>query len=200
MKQLQRVFLSLLVLICLAQFSFADKTLSVPLYAQQTTMWCWAASGEMIMSFLGNDVAQCAQANNRFGRTDCCPIPPCINSSSPNYPCVTGGWPEYNKYGFSFSSTPWGTALTWDQLKAQIDGNKPVGFSWGWTGGGGHYMVAKGYSVSSGVNMVAINDPWPVESNCNKTGGGISKLITYMEYVSGTDHTHWKDDYNITKN
>jgi hypothetical protein len=199
MKRFQRVFMSLVVLICLAQLVHADKTLGVPLYAQQTNMWCWAASGEMIMSFLGNDVAQCTQANNRFGVTDCCPVPPCINSGS-HPSCVQGGWPQYNLYGFTFSSTSWGTALTWSQLKAQIDSNKPVGFSWGWTGGGGHYMVAKGYSVVSGVDMVAINDPWPPASACTKTGGGVTKLITYSEYVSGADHTHWQDDYNITKN
>ena len=39
----------------------------VTLRPQETNMWCWAASGQMVMDFLGNNVSQCVQANNRFG-------------------------------------------------------------------------------------------------------------------------------------
>jgi hypothetical protein len=193
MKRKNILLVSLVVLVIISLIHFAcngeEKILNVPLYAQQTSMWCWAGSGEMIMTFLGGHVAQCTQANSRFGRSDCC------NTPTPAA-CVQGGWPEYNKWGFAFSSTPWGTALTWAQLKGQIDINKPIGFSWGWTGGGGHYMVAKGYTTSGGVNQVAVNDPWPW--NPNKFNGGTSKIITYSEYVSSSSHVHWKDDYNIT--
>lgn len=191
--KLKFMLVSVLCFFCFTCIGYDDIILNVPLYAQQTNMWCWAASGEMIMSYLGNDVPQCTQANNRFGYDYCCPVPPC-----PNPNCIQGGWPEYDKYGFTFSSTSWGTALTWEQLKGQIDSNKPVGFSWGWTGGGGHYMVAKGYTTSYGTDMVAVNDPWPPGSGCT-TNGGVSKLITYSEYVSSSTHEHWKDDYNITE-
>src|SRR5678815_5331156 len=47
-------------------------TVSVSLRGQETSVWCWAASGEMCMDFLGTDVSQCDEANKRFGRTDCC--------------------------------------------------------------------------------------------------------------------------------
>src|SRR5215208_2563397 len=43
-------------------------TQAVTLRPQETSMWCWAASGEMAMDFLGTDVSQCDQANKRFGR------------------------------------------------------------------------------------------------------------------------------------
>jgi hypothetical protein len=167
----------------------AEKILDVPLYAQQTSRWCWAAGGEMIMTFLEKPVWQCAQANSRFGRNDCCAPTPGA--------CVKGGWPEYNQWGFTVSSTTWGTPLTWAQLKSQINNNKPVGFSWGWTGGGGHYMVAKGYTSIGGVNQVVVNDPWPW--NVNKFNGGTVKIISYSEYVSSSSYKHWQDDYNITK-
>ena len=41
---------------------------AVSLRGQETPVWCWAASGEMCMDFLGTDVSQCDEANKRFGR------------------------------------------------------------------------------------------------------------------------------------
>jgi hypothetical protein len=62
-------------------------TLDVPLDPQKTSMWCWAASGEMCMDFLGGNVEQCDEANKEFSRTDCC------NNPTPG-DCINGGWPE----------------------------------------------------------------------------------------------------------
>ena len=82
----------------------------VTLNAQQTGMWCWAASGQMTMNFLhsASNVQQCDEANKRFGRNDCC------NSPTPNA-CVVGGWPEYPKYNFKADNTS-NAPLTWDQV------------------------------------------------------------------------------------
>jgi Papain-like cysteine protease AvrRpt2 len=166
----------------------ANKLLAVTLRPQETSMWCWAASGQMVMEFLGHNVAQGVEANNRFGRTDC------TNSPVPSA-CVLGGWPEFNKYGFTSKHTS-NTALTWDQLKSQIGcASKPVAFSWGWTGGGGHMMVAVGYKTQNGVDYVEVNDPWPP----NVGTSGNASIKTYSDYVSlAGDHTHWDDYYDVT--
>ncbi|HNY30621.1 MAG TPA: papain-like cysteine protease family protein [Fibrobacteria bacterium] len=163
---------------------------AVTLRPQQTGMWCWAASGQMAMEYLGSNVAQCTQANNRFGRGDCC-----NGSSCPLPNCVTGGWPEFSKYGFSSQVTS-NTALSWDELWNQLNcGNKPVAFSWAWTGGGGHMMVVRGAQIlSDGTKMVQISDPW---APC----AGDVRWITYAAYVSQSgSYTHWNDYYNITRN
>ena len=157
----------------------------VILRSQETGMWCWAASGQMCMEFLGTNVTQCDEANKRFGRNDCC------NSPVPTG-CVNGGWPEFDKYNFTFSTTS-DAALSWDALQTQIYcRSKPIAFSWHWNGGGGHMMVVTGYAVINNVNYVSINDPWAPNV-------GNQRFITYDEYVSGSDHTHWNDYYNITK-
>ena len=170
-----------------------DVALNVTSYGQQTNMWCWATSGEMIMTYLGAtvNVTQCIQANNRFNRNDCC-------NNFQN--CVIGGWPEFDKYGFRYESTAWDTALTFAQLKAQFDNNRPIGFCWGWTDGGGHYMVARGYheDTATGVQQVYVNDPWPW--NADKNAGGAQRLISYAEFVAAADHTTWRNDYDIIKN
>jgi len=162
----------------------------VTLHPQQTSEWCWAASGEMVMDFLGHDVAQCVEANNEFGRSDCCTSP------VPNL-CVNGGWPEPQKYHFTAATTA-DAPLTWVQIKDQVACRKePFAFSWHWLGGGGHMMVVTGYAEAiAGTNWVTINDPWPPPSTTSPGGG--QRPITYDEYVSGSDHTHWNDYYNWT--
>ena len=51
------------------------------------------------MEFLGASITQCDEANKRFGRTDCCNNPTPVG-------CINGGWPEYDKYGFTFPVPP----------------------------------------------------------------------------------------------
>jgi hypothetical protein len=166
----------------------------VTLRPQETSMWCWAASGQMVMETLGHGQSQCTQANNRFGHTDC----PCHQCTSPTSspPCVTGGWPEFNKYGFTFKTTS-DAALSWSDVRLQVSNkpnckNKPFAYSWHWPGGGGHMMVANGYAVVGGANYVSILNPW---APCT----GDEELITYDFFVdSPGDHTHWNDYYDVT--
>jgi Papain-like cysteine protease AvrRpt2 len=169
------------------------SSLPVTLHAQETSMWCWAASGQMVMHYLGHNVSQCVEANNRFNRSDC-PCTQCTNPVS-NPPCVEGGWPEFGKYGFTFLTTS-NAPLTWDQLRREVAnarycGKRPFAFSWHWPGGGGHMMVVNGYVTVEGTNYVAILDPW---APCQ----GDTRIITYDFYnTSPGDHTHWDDYYNV---
>ncbi|MGC4001246.1 MAG: papain-like cysteine protease family protein [Anaeromyxobacter sp.] len=178
-------------------------SLPVTRHAQETSNWCWAGSGQMVMDFLGHDTSQCTQANNRFGRNDCCGITLCPNPQAPTYDmngnctgCACPGWPEFQKYGFKFKRTS-SAALSWDDLRKQLSNEKnckktPVAYSWGWTGGGGHMMVAKGYLTLNGTNYVVILDPW---APCH----GDERIITYDAYVSSAgSYTHWDDFYDVT--
>lgn len=171
------------------------SALQVPLHPQETSMWCWAASGQMVMDYLGNNVAQCTQANNRFGVTNC-PCFQCGADPQTNPPCVNGGWPEFDKYGFTFQRTS-NTAVSWATLKEELSnrrkcGDRPIAFSWHWDGGSGHMMVAVGYATVFGVNFVSIQDPW---APCT----GDARIITYAAYVDGTGYSHWDDFYQIKK-
>ncbi len=178
-------------------------SLNVTLHPQETVNWCWAASGQMVMDYLGHNVSQCTQANNRFNRTDCCNIDLCPSPTEPpQYQglncinCACPGWPEFDKYGFTFKMTNY-SPLTWDKLREQLSNQtyckkKPFAFSWGWLGGGGHMMVAKGYITLLGFNYVAILDPW---APCI----GDERIITYDLYnADPKDHTHWRDYYDVT--
>ena len=164
------------------------RILATPLKAQETDQWCWAASGQMIMAFLNHEVSQCLQANNHFNRPDCC-------LASKPAACIQGGWPEFGKYDFAFDRLS-DANLNWDQLREQIAcKSSPVAFSWRWTnGGGGHMMVVRGYTTTAqGGKTLYINNPWPPLPD----GAGEQQIISYQEYISGSDHTHWDDFYNI---
>jgi hypothetical protein len=150
----------------------------------------------MVMHYLGHNVDQCTQANNRFGRADCCSIDLCPPPTEPTtHHCAKGGWPEFAKYDFSFKTTS-NAALSWDDLREEVSnasycGKRPFAFSWHWPGGGGHMMVVKGYLTLNDVNYVIILDPW---SPCV----GDEEIITYDEYVADPgDHTHWDDYYEV---
>ena len=157
--------------------------LNVPLIAQQTDQWCWAASAEMIMTYHQFPVSQCEQANVRLKLKACCndPIP---------MDCVQPGWPEYDSFNFEFFTTEWGNALTWEELKFEINNNRPISFAWGWrhTENAGHMMDAVGYIENSTGRFVAIHDPWE----------GAAPIITYEEFVSSINYDHWVDYYGIS--
>src|SRR5678815_3024581 len=115
-------------------------------------------------------MSQCEQANRELARADCC------NSPTPAA-CVQAGWPEFDKYGFSSTTTAAKTALSWDALKSQIDTrHTPVAFAWDWVGTGGHMMVATGYKVINGQNWVSVNNPAAPHF-------GTQVDILYSEYV-----------------
>src|SRR5262249_45338267 len=71
-------------------------SLPIMVSAQELENWCWAASGQMVMKTMGEDVSQCSQANDRFHLANCCP------SQSAADGCDQGGWPEFEKHHILF--------------------------------------------------------------------------------------------------
>lgn len=187
MKQI-KLLLSVVMLTLISGCCTPDANVgsqNITAVGQQQSNWCWAASGEMTMNFFGANVQQCDEANKRFGLSTCC------NSPTPAA-CDNGGWPEFDKYGFTADHTS-DAALTWEQVKSQIYCHKaPFCISWHWSSGGGHMMVISAYLVINNVSYVYLRDPEPV-------GMGSSRWIRYNDYVSGPGYTHWDDYYNITK-
>ncbi len=179
-------------------------SLPVKLHPQETENWCWAACGQMVMEYLGRNISQCEQANNRYHRAECCSdtlwkartgfskddggLITYIN-------CARSGWPEFEKYEFAFKRTS-NTALTWNELKTQLSGGpaskgRPVAFSWKWKRGGGHMMIAIGFTSIDGQNYVVVLDPWPA----NK---GDEVIIPYSAYVEDPGkYSHWDDFYDL---
>jgi hypothetical protein len=178
-----------------------NVSLSVPLHYQETDYWCWAACAQMIMDYNDHNISQCKQANDLFGRSDCCAIDLCssplqLSQNNQLKNCVCGGWPEFDRYGFTYKKTS-GKPLKWKQIKEQISsysesGSSPFAFTWNWSGGGAHMMVVKGFIIQDGKKFVIILDPLPL---C--MGG--ENIITYKYFKSELfHHSHSDDYYDIT--
>jgi hypothetical protein len=158
-----------------------DVVLEVKLIGQRTEQWCWAASAEMTVGFLGKAIAQCQQANVLFNRTDCC-----HDLISPA--CVRPGNPEYDKWGFASRVTK--PPLPFAKIKEEIGAGRPINWARNWKAGGGHMVVVTGYREIGTSRWIAVHDPLPV-------GKGHSKWVPYDEYVQSDTYTHQKDFYEI---
>ena len=169
--------------------------LNVPLYAQQTNVWCWDASSLMVIKYYrpASPLRQCDLANQgtHVIHHNCCNNPfPVI--------CVHAGWQMLSNNGFTFSDSA--NALSWDDLRKQIDSNTPVLYAWGWYGGNvGHMMVAVGYYTLLGQPYVEINNPWPPQNPLLFNTGGAHESYAYAAWVDGPGYNHvtWHNWYDI---
>jgi peptidase C39-like protein len=191
-----------------------QSSLPVPFYLQEKSNWCWAASAQMVMEYLGKSVKQCDQANDVIGRNDCCPGPDHQTPEGCNLP----EWPFAErpfstKYGFKAISSgdtfpnkfPKEGALPWAVIQSQLaprdETNRckstPVAFSWKWLdprtgewdGTTGHMQVVIGYQIIDNVPILFVYNPL-------KPLHPIS--MSYAYYISGKNHhAHWRDYYDI---
>jgi hypothetical protein len=168
-------------------------TLPVVLRPQETELWCWAATGQMTMEFLGVGVSQSEQVNRALRRTDCGTRP------TPRA-CIKGGSILIKPYGFDhdISKTP----LTEGGLAYQLYGlRKPVPFAWRFPGGGGHAALAVGYArQADGTFLVECLDPWPPPGrDARSWSGGHRVFMPYSRWVGDYDHTFALDYFNVTR-
>jgi hypothetical protein len=187
-----------------AQTNTTNKTLPIALVAQEQSQWCWAATAEMTMRFkaiAGTQIpSQCSQATKaqdaasflkQFDRQDCCAND---HANASKKPCNTPWFPEYDKWGFTWSRTD--VAPSWEQLKLLINKDQPLAFLWRWkpvSKGNAHYMVAIGYKETSNNRFVEYLDPSPVGKGSKTTKpydvwvGGASKMYDHVFGIYFTD-------------
>ena len=169
-------------------------TLPVQLHAQETEVWCWAATGQMTMEFLGTRVSQSEQANLQFRRGDCDQVP--IPRS-----CIRGGEILLRPYGFRYdiSTSP----LNEGEIAYQLYGlRKPIPFAWRFPGGGGHAALVVGYvRQADGTLLVECLDPYPPPlKDPRDWGGGQRVFMPYSRWVGDYDHTFSHAFFNVTRN
>jgi hypothetical protein len=188
------IFSSILVLFLIMGSSRGlqgDTTLNVPECIQEYSNWCWAGSSQAVLAHYLQYPNQCEIANFAWNKSVCC------NGSTDFYDRVYG----CNRANFLYGSDGsiegilgnWGvdsygsdTYLSWAECVSELDNSYPFVMRFGWTTGGGHFLVAYGY-ISSG-SYLKYMDPWPGE-------GYTTSLYTYV--VSSTDHdwTHTLTTY-----
>ena len=161
----------------------SPTVLDVPTVIQEQDQWCWAAVSASVIRAAGTTVQQCTIAEytrthatwHDFGSVDCCDDPT-QGCNYWNYNWGTAGSIQDILQAWGISNSGYSAALSLDAVENEIDAVRPFVIRWGWTGGGGHFLV--GYGVES--STVYYMDPWPGEG---------AKIADYSWVVSGGSHT-----------
>jgi len=162
----------------------STQVLSVNAVIQEQNQWCWAAVSACVLAYYGTNKSQCEIAEytrsvatwHNFGSVDCC-----VNSNQGcNYWNYNWGYAGSIRdiliYFGGIDNVGVGSALSQQLIAAELSANRLFIIRWGWTGGGGHFLVGHGLS---GGNLHYM-DPW--------YGEGL-KVANYDWVVSSTNHT-----------
>ncbi len=179
---------------CQASSGCGSRTLGVTQHNQEQNQWCWAASSQTIMEYLGTWVSQCNQATYLKGLSSgyCCSYP---SSSACNGSGASISGMSNNLAHWGFTNTWTNSSLSFTQLRGEIESNRPFNADITWTGGGGHALVVYGYDCpNSGVYWT---DPW--NQSWGSDGYSSYNYATYSYFLSASDHWWFASIYNIHK-
>ena len=172
-----------------------SQYLRVPQSIQEQDQWCWAGSSACVLKYFGNNISQCSIADytrtvcawHNFGTVNCC--------SDPLQGC------NYWNYNWGYAGSiqdilqHWGVtnsgvsnSLSISQIQTEINNQRPFIFRWGWTSGGGHFLV--GHGLISSTSQVYYMDPWFNEG---------LHIASYSWIVSNADHS-WTHTNLISTN
>lgn len=159
------------------------QVLNVPEIFQEQNQWCWAGVSACVLQYYNSPVAQCDIAEytrtvstwHNFGTTHCC------TSASQgcnywNYNWGYDGSIQDILFHFAYlANSGVGNYLSQPEVTSNIQDNSLFIIRWGWTTGGGHFIVGHGIS---GNNLYYM-DPWYGEGK---------KIGTYSWVCSGSNH------------
>ena len=150
LKKIKIICLATLLLV-VWQLQGRGQHLDVPVVYQERSQWCWAAVSQSVLGYYGKEFEQCDIAEytrsvatwHSFGSVHCC----------------TGGCDHWNYIqGLAGSiedillqlgnlQTHWYYgSLSRQEIAFEMEGGRPFIIRWGWTGGGGHFLVVHGLS------------------------------------------------------
>ncbi len=157
-----KVFKLIVVFIFSVQLN--AQVLTMPENIQENDQWCWAGVTKSVLAYYGENIAQCEIAEyarqqitwHDNGSTDCC-VNPNLGCNYWNYAYGTAGSMEdilehfgnVQNYGIS-------NYLTESQVAYQLSEGRPFIVRWGWTSGGGHFVIGHGVNNNDFYYM----DPW----------------------------------------
>ncbi|SDJ86996.1 papain-like cysteine protease family protein [Paenibacillus naphthalenovorans] len=165
-----KTYLSLLLgtTILIGATNQALAYVSVPVYAQEQSNWCWAASSKMILGYYGKtSMSQCDIVKTGKGTSNC--------ANQPGYDSQS----QSAMHSYGVSSNNYSGALSLSDINNQILGSKPVYTNIQWTSGGGHALVITGTEYYSGTDYVSFNDPG---------GSGSRSSLSYKSFKGGSGY------------
>lgn len=143
---------------------FNFRTLPSNMQPQTESNGCRAATSTSVSHFYwaASTWTQCKVAGAELGLSNCCQNPapgPC------NVPWYLDRALTRTENWVSISAP-----ISFAAVRAEIDAGRPVGARIGWSGGGGHFMVIYGYSLTNGTEYFDIDDPIYGKSHLTVSG------------------------------
>lgn len=161
MTKIYKLIIAIFVFCACWQARLLSQVINVPQVIQEQTQWCWAASSACVLDYYGGNTAQCTIAEytrevstscnpNNYGTTNCCSNATLgCNQWNYNWGCPGSIQDILTHFGF-IETNSISDSLSLAAVQTEITGGRPFIFRWGWSTGGGHFLV--GYGVS-GNNM-----------------------------------------------
>lgn len=165
--------------------SCAADANETPPIAQETDVWCWAASAQSVMAFHRMQVQQCEIVNKTYVRDVTAPDFCCVRPNRSDIKCQKNGWPHdvFDKFAFAWNWQE--RALPQDQLKHQLCSNGPFVYLIFYPGGGGHSFVVKHYEPIDDQMYLWVHDhSYDLDREGNRRPRAF-KLISYDQFVNG---------------
>ncbi len=178
------VFFLFSALFLISGNSVRTQVLNVPEVFQEQNQWCWAGVSSCVLDYYCTPTEQCTIAEytrtvanwHDFGNVDCCIDP----SQGCNYWNYNWGYPgsiqDILIHFASIQNNGIGSYLSESTIHTDLGNNSPFIIRWGWTSGGGHFLVGHGLIDDDLYYM----NPW--------FGEGL-KIGTYSWVISGSNHT-----------
>ncbi|MBK0403527.1 T9SS type A sorting domain-containing protein [Adhaeribacter sp. BT258] len=188
-------------LLCLSASvaSAQDYSLNLTAYKQEQTQWCWAATTRMIDWAYSSTTppSQCSivnAANNTCdgwfnvccntlngSRPSACTDP--LGSNFPNSMSGCNGSLSWLLNNYAGANTSYSSSLAYSTVRSNLGSKKMMVARWGWTSGGGHFVVIYGnYTSSTGTNYIRYANP--------ASGSKTSESDAYFRSNSSRTWTH----------
>lgn len=191
MKALKILFAVLLVI----SISHSANILDLEEITQQQNQWCWAGCSYTILTYYGDDVTQPIIVQYAYG-----------DSTINQWNWLTGHYDVeyqgkiYNPHGIDEILDHWNTpntalysSMSESAWKTEIDNGYPFVIRWGWTNGGGHFVVGQGYLDNGNYQIM---DPW---YGCGYTIESYSWMANAKNQGSWTHSLKTNREISVTK-
>lgn len=153
-----------ILVLFLAVVSTYGQVLQVSQEIQEQDQWCWAGVSSCILDYYGMPTTQCEIAEyarevcdwHSFGTKNCCDYP---NGECNYWNYSFGSNGSINDIISHFAnvqSTGVYRAMEFDEVHAELESGRPFVVRWGWSGGGGHFVLGYGIEDSTIYYM----NPW----------------------------------------
>lgn len=134
-----------------------EKELDIPRIEQDTTNWCWAACTQMVIGYTNNNYLSQVQIVAVMYDV------PVVLVSVTNPDCNKPANDKEIETVFDEYAVNWEyvrRALSYEELKTEIDNNRPIEIGIKWAKGGMHAVVIFGYQTNGrSIQNVLIRDP-----------------------------------------